>query len=218
MERKNTFWFSLVCAMTFVCAPLLAHATQQGGALPPQAGQPSPPSGWTAQQPPPTPAMEAAERDAHRTIPGAYRLTYTLTEMDGSKRIGSQHYAFVLDPDAPSAHIDLGARIPVYSSGGTSYNYENTGLKMDASLRQFANGIELSTMLVQDELAGNQDSSIAHAPDGTKNLNRTAPIIRQAQLRTVTLLTENKPMIIGQLDKPGSTHSLQVTVELTRLR
>ena len=212
MERKNTFWFSLVCAMTFVCAPVLAHAAQQGGAPPPQAGQPSPPSGWTAQQPPPTPAMEAAERDAHRTIPGAYRLTYTLTEMDGTKRIGSHHYVIAVDVDAPPTSLKLGTKIPIETGasgpgslpGQTEISYIDIGVNIRSHLRQFANGVELNSHVVQS------------AVDSQQSLLKS-PVIRVSDLESTVLLNENKPVILGTVDIPGSTHSLQVQVELTRV-
>lgn len=194
MERKNTFWLSLVCAITFACAPLLALAAQQGG----------------PQQLPPTVEMEAAERDAHRTIPGAYRLAYTLTEMDGSKRVGLQHYAIVLDADATTS-LRLGSKIPIEAGEfrenlppQTQISYIDVGMTIDARLRQFANGLELSSHVAQS------------AVDSQQSLLKT-PVIRQTSLQSTVLLNENKPVILGTMDTPGSTHSLQIQVELTRL-
>lgn len=215
-KRRNAFWLSLAFALIFACAPMLAQPAPQNGAPPPPPGstQPTPP------QPPPL-RRYSKESDAQRTIPGAYRLTYTLTEMDGTKRMGSQHYVIILDADAPPAHVDMGAQTP--SSSGSMFSYVDTGLKMDASLRQFANGVELSTMLTQTELSENQNPGPTHTSNGSPLLPNAMvppvirPVIRRSQLKTVALLVENRPMILGQLDKPGSTHSLQVQVELSRV-
>ena len=197
-KRRNAFWLSLAFALTFACAPMVAQPAPQNGA-----------------PPPPLPHLTPDQRDAQRTIPGAYRLTYTLTEMDGTKRMGSQHYVIILDADAPPAHVDMGAQTP--SSSGSMFSYVDTGLKMDASLRQFANGVELSTMVTQTELSENQNSSPTHTSNGSPNPNGTVQLIRKSHLKTVALLVENRPMILGQVDKPGSTHSLQVQVELSRV-
>lgn len=228
MECTNKFCLSLGLAISFVCAPAFAQEAHQDSVLPSEGIQsaPSQPQGHKP-QPLSAPSVDQDVRDQQRTVPGAYRLTYTLTEMDGSKRLGSQRYVINLDADAPPAHLDLGARIPTFSYGQGSYKYEDIGVKIDSSLRQFANGMELSTQLMQNELAGNlaltelvenQVPIPTHPSDGTPHVNKTGPIIRQSVLRTVALLTENKPMILGLLDKPGTTQSLQVAVELTRVR
>jgi hypothetical protein len=200
MQSKHSIWLTLTLAILVSSAPRLAFAAQDA----PKASPPSPP-------------MTRADKDAQRTIPGPYRLTYTLTEMDGNRRIGSQRYVVVLDPDAPNAHVNMKARLPMYLADSAQYSYEDIGLGMDASLRQYANGVELFTRLNQTELAGDQDSTTPHAPSGSATPHRPPPIIRQSQLETTTLMTENRPMILGQLDKPGSTHSLQIQVELTKL-
>lgn len=77
-------------------------------------------------------------------------------------------------------------------------------MNINASLRQFANGLELSSHFVQS------------AADPQQSLEKP-PIIRQADLETTVLLNENKPTVLGDMLMPGSTHSLQIQVELTRL-
>ncbi|MGC2250672.1 MAG: hypothetical protein WA626_08350, partial [Acidobacteriaceae bacterium] len=108
MKQKNTFWFSLVCGMTLACFPVMAQGPQEGASAPP------PPNGEHSASPlPPLPHIDPDQRDAQRTISGPYRLTYTLTEMDGTKRVGSQRYAIVLDADARPSHLNLLSNIPV---------------------------------------------------------------------------------------------------------
>ena len=217
MERKNIFWLSLVCAMTFACAPVFACAAQQGGSPPPppQASQPKKMRGGVPGQPQEPVDMDA--RDAKITVSGPYRLTYTLTEMDGSKQLGSERDVIILDADSVPTHIDMGARVPVYSSSG-SYIYDHIGLRISARLHRFANGLELITSLDQIELASD-DSSAVHSSHEAQDSNKVkaVPVIRESEMDTVALLTENKPMVLGQLDKPNSARSLQVTVNLTRV-
>jgi hypothetical protein len=209
MKHKNTFWVSITIAVFLAAVPALAQGPQDRGTKPPPppAAQNTPPK----VQPPP-PFMDLNGKDAQRTIPGAYRLTYTLTDMDGSKRIGTQRYTLVLDADAPNARVNLGANVPVHvgSANSSDYRTEDTGLRIFARLRQFANGVELNTDIHQTAFA-----------DGTKAEAASIslpPITRQAELSSTVLLKENKTITIGELDIPGSTHSLQVQVELTRVR
>ena len=207
MKCRNAFWLSLALVMTFACSSMLA----QNGAPPPQQPQPIPMHAGRTQQPPPPP-MTHEERDAQRTIPAPYRLTYTLTEMDGAKRIGSQRYAIVVGADETRTFLKLGTKIPIEtgeskagSVSHTDISYIDVGMNIAASLRQFANGLELSSDVVQS------------AVDSPQSLLKT-PVIRQTSLESTTLLNENKPIILGNVDTPGSTHSLQIQVELTRVQ
>lgn len=217
MKCRNTIWLSLVCGITLACSPVLAQGPQQDAPPPPPNGQQ--PGARPSSPLPPLPSLSPGQRDAQRMISGPYRLTYTLTEMDGNKRVGSQRYAMILDSNAAPTHLNLGAKIPVYySTHSSSYSYVDVGLKIDANLRQFANGIELFTKVAQTGLAQDPDSATTHASGGSGDADRTAPVIQQSQLETAALLTENRSTILGQLDQPGSTHSLRIEVELTRVQ
>ena len=203
MERKNRFPLLLALAFIFAFAPVAGHAAQQKNVppQPPQAAQPAPP-----QPDPPD------QRDAQRTITGPYRITYTLTEMDGTKRVGSQRYAIVLDSgeEVPSADLRLGSKVPLEtgelqgSSTSQTISYVDVGLSIEASLRSFANGHELRSHVTQSEVETQQSL--------TKD-----PVIRETDFKSAVLLQENKPVIIGNVDMLGTTHVLQIQVELSKL-
>jgi len=219
MQLKYSSWLSLALAMVFSSASAFALAAPQNGVPPPPPGsQPNPMRGVHAQQQqlpplPPTLEMETAEQDAQRTIPGAYRLTYTLTEMDGAKRVGSHHYVIAVDVDAPPTSLKLGTKIPIETGasgpgslpGQTEISYIDIGVNIRSHLRQFANGVELNSHVVQS------------AVDPLQSALKT-PVIRVSEMESTVLLNENKPVILGNVDTPGSTHSLQIQVEMTSLR
>lgn len=201
MKRKNGFPLLLALAIVFASAPVAVHAAQQKDATPPQATQPPPP------QPNP-----ADQRDAQRTITGPYRIIYTLTEMDGTKRVGSQRYAIVLDSggEVPPAELRLGSKVPLETgelqgnSASQTISYVDVGLSIQASLRSFANGHELRSHVSQSEV------------DTQQSLTKD-PVIRQTDFQSAVLLQENKPVIIGNVDMLGTTHVLQIQVELTKI-
>jgi hypothetical protein len=205
MKRKNAFWLSVICGMGFAFAPVLAHGTQKSTPPPNGTAQPSPL--------PPLPHLDADDqRDAQRTVPGAYRLTYTLTEMDGSRRIGSHRYAIVLDAGilVPPAQLRLGSKVPLEtgelqgSSTSQTISYVDVGLNIEASLRSFANGLELRSHVIQS------------AVDPQRSITKD-PVIRQTDFKSAVLLNEDKPLIIGTVDMSGTTHVLQIEVEVTRI-
>lgn len=213
MQLKCSIWLIVALAATFASTPILAQTAQQDGAPPPppqQASQPNPMRGVHA---PPPPRDDVAARDAQTTLPGPYRLTYTLTEMDGTKRVGSHHYVIALDVDAPPTNLKLETKIPIETGafgpgslpGQTEISYIDIGVSIRSHLRQFANGLELNSHVVQS------------AVDSQQSLLKS-PVIRASDLESTVLLNENKPVILGTVDTPGSTHGLQIQVELTRLR
>ncbi|HSV90313.1 MAG TPA: hypothetical protein VLH80_04415, partial [Nitrospiraceae bacterium] len=68
-----------------------------------------------------------------------YRLTYTLTETDGGKRVGTQHFAMIVVSGGKTV-LKQGNRVPlvtgsVSTSGGaqTQVQYLDVGLNIDAS-------------------------------------------------------------------------------------
>ena len=207
MKRKNAFWLSFVFAMVFTCAPMFAQAAPQAAPPPPSKGE--------QVATPRTPApIDRDQRAAQGTISGTYRLIYTLTELDGIKWVGSRHYAIVLDMGAPKVSLTQGIKVPIEteesetsnsSTPRTEISYIDVGTKIEAKLSQVANGLELLSHVTQSAVDSQQPSL------------KSPPVIRATDLQSSALLNENKPVILGQLDMPGSTHSLQIQVELTRV-
>jgi hypothetical protein len=141
-----------------------------------------------------------------------YRLTYTMTERDGSKIIGVQHVSFIV---ASGSRTDFkqGSRVPVVtanlSSGSASseITYLDVGQEVDASLDGYLDGVRLRTKVVQSGIA--EDKS-AVGPQ--------APIIRQITYEGTSTLVQGKPLVLGSLDVPGSTRhqEIEVVSELVR--
>jgi hypothetical protein len=141
-----------------------------------------------------------------------YRLTYTMTERDGSKIIGVQHVSFIV---ASGSRTDFkqGSRVPVVTanlssgSANSEITYLDVGQEVDASLDGYLDGVRLRTKVVQSGIA--EDKS-AVGPQ--------APIIRQITYEGTSTLVQGKPLVLGSLDVPGSTRHQEVEVvsELVR--
>ncbi len=207
MKPKNGLPL-LLPFMLFVCFaffPTIAHATQQKGSEPPQAAQSVP-----------SHTASADQRDAQRTITGPFRITYTITEMDGGRRVGSNHYALVLDAGRQHAesNLKLGSRVPITTTDTQAtpktpiqFTYVDIGIDIRASLLKVANGLELSTHVRQSSI-DSQDSPS----------KRIAPVIREVSFDSSALLQENKPVQLGTVSMPGSTHVLQIQAEVTKVQ
>jgi hypothetical protein len=141
-----------------------------------------------------------------------YRLTYTMTEKDGGKIIGLQHFSIII-ASGSRTDFKLGSRVPVATRSPTSENspsditYLDVGQEIDASLDGYLDGVRLRSKVVQSGIA--EDKSLV----GTES-----PVIRQTTLEGTSTLVQGKPLVLGSLDVPGSTRHQEVEVvsELVR--
>jgi type II secretory pathway component GspD/PulD (secretin) len=148
----------------------------------------------------------------------AYRLTYTVTDMDGSKPLSTQHFA-VLTVSGQETVLKQGSKVPVATGSynavetdtkpagvETQYTYLDIGMNFDSTLTAMGD----SAMLKADV----EQSSIAPEASG---VGAQDPIVRQTSLKGMYLLTPGKPMKIGSLDIFGSTRHLEIEATLEQL-
>jgi hypothetical protein len=158
------------------------------------------------------PTPKASEAKIEKS-PTTYRLTYTLTEMDGSKRIGTQHFSLTVNP-MNTGRIKLGSRIPIATGlsnqEGTAqaqFQYNDIGLTIYVNLKEFAAGVLADSSVDQTGISEEQSS-----------VGRNNPVIRHAHLENTALLAPGKPVMLGSLDVPGSTRHLDVEVVVEVVR
>jgi type II secretory pathway component GspD/PulD (secretin) len=145
-----------------------------------------------------------------------FRLTYTITEMDGSKPVGTQHFAMIVE-SGQRITLKQGSKVPIATgsfnpgAGGggipagaqTQFTYLDVGMNFDATPVEVGNGAVLKTKVEQ--------SSVAEQISG---VGLQDPIIRQSSLEGTSVLTLGKPLMLGSMDVPGSTRHLDVQVML----
>lgn len=137
-----------------------------------------------------------------------YRLTYTMTERDGGKTIGVQHFSIIV-ASGSRTEFKQGSRVPILvagtGSGSSTSNpelqYLDVGQEIEASLDSYLDGVRLRTKVVQSSIAEDK------AGVGTQ-----APVIRQTTLEGTSTLVQDKPLVLGSLDVPGSTRHQEVEV------
>lgn len=140
----------------------------------------------------------------------AYRLTYTITELDGNKTISTQHLSMVV-ADGQHTSMKEGNKIPVAtgsyttdnSTSQTQFTYLYVGMNFDSSIEEVANGVRLQSKVEQSSLG--QPSTIAGVQE---------PVVRQTVLQGTSFLTLGKPVMLGSVDVPNSTHHFDIAVVL----
>ncbi len=139
-----------------------------------------------------------------------YRLTYTVTEMDGAKRMDSQHFAMVLAPGQRTT-LSESTKAPVATSSGggvqTQFSYYDVGVTFDATVTEMGKGVHLLSRVSETSVATPDQSDAQARTDIVLH-----PVTRQANLEGAAFLTAGKPLVLGSLDIPGSTRHLEVEV------
>jgi type II secretory pathway component GspD/PulD (secretin) len=146
-----------------------------------------------------------AELDLPRKV---YRLTYTITDVEDGKRMGSQHFV-ILAVAGERTTFKQGSRIPIVigtvekqsTAQSSEIQYQDIGLSIEATVSGSPENLVLRTKIEQSSVGG--DKSEVVAPD---------PVIRQTALQESTELAEKKPLILGSLDIPGATHHQEIEV------
>jgi hypothetical protein len=151
----------------------------------------------------------------------SFRLTYTITETEGEKRVGTQHFALIVTSGTKIV-LRQGNKVPVFIGEnsavskvlttpvqyvGAQVQYQDVGMLIEATADEFQNGVHLRSKVSQSSLA--EDKSGLGAQD---------PIIRETVLEGVSTLVPGKTLNLGSLDIPGSKRKqdIEVVIELVR--
>ena len=110
-----------------------------------------------------------------------YRVTYTITEFDAGKRIGTQHFALII-VSGQRTTLKQGSKVPVatgtYKDGSASaqaqFTYLDVGMNIDASIEDSSTGLRLKSKVEQSSIA---DSSVI--------ADVKEPIIRQSVIEGI---------------------------------
>jgi type II secretory pathway component GspD/PulD (secretin) len=138
----------------------------------------------------------------------SWRLTYTLTERDGTKTVGTRHFAMVV-ASGQRATLKNGSKVPVLTGSykpdssvqEQQFTYLDVGTNLDATLTEFGEGAELKTKV--------EESGIS---DEKSTVGLQDPLVRQTVLEDVVTLTPGKPLVLGWVDVPGTSRHTEIEV------
>jgi len=183
-----------------ILALILGALTCSSGLLKLNAQQPGPKAPDGSAQPPDCgTAAQASER-----TPAAYRLDFSLSEMEDGKKLNSRQYSADLNsPD--SNEIKIATRVPFEPRQG-EFEYLDVGTTIDSTLRERRGETELQ---VRSNVTSFRQPDASHS---------SRPILRELKINGSTILVAGEPMLIGTADDPDSNHQFQLQVTATRLR
>lgn len=136
-----------------------------------------------------------------------WRLTYTVTEIDGGNSGIPKRFSLTVAEGAKT-FLKQGTKVPIvtgkygseHTTPETQVQYLDVGLNVEASLEGYENGLRLKTKFEQSAVA---DNAGAHADD---------PVIQQTTMETTSALEPGKEVALGSVAEPNSPHHVQVSV------
>lgn len=149
---------------------------------------------------------ESSAGTEHERPVHAYRLDFSVNELEDGKKINSRQYSLNLNADDAN-EIKIGTRVPV-EAGQNQFQYMDVGTSIWCRIGERADGVpltvraEISNFAIPEQAAGRD----------------ARPAIRQFRINASTLAVPGKPMIVGSVDDPNSKRQFQLEVTVNRLR
>jgi hypothetical protein len=137
----------------------------------------------------------------------AYRVDFSIYELQNGKRINTRHYSLDLSP-GPWSEIKIGSRIPV-TSGADQYQYLDLGTNIGCELGEQGDDVSLRVTSDFSSLAG---------PGEQTSRPLMPPIVRQIKIEGRTVAGPGRPALIGAVDDPNSDRQFQLEATTTRLK
>jgi type II secretory pathway component GspD/PulD (secretin) len=140
-----------------------------------------------------------------------YRLTYTVSELEGTTRVSTHHYSMVVT-SGQRATLKQGSRVPVATgpaqqgSHGVDISYVDIGMNFDATIVTTSDGIRLDTTVEQSSVAEEKNGALPQDP-----------VIRQATFKGTSFLAPGKALKVGTFDIPDSNRHLDIEVMMEPL-
>lgn len=165
--------------------------------------------------------QESAKKPAEQVQKpvSAYRLDFSLNEMEGGKKINTRQYSMYLDAADPKEHnyyhlshsgssknIRIGTRVPVEMKQG-EIEYVNVGTDISAGISEQENGLLLDV-----------DCEISSLADPEQAKTSSRPLLRKMTIGASTVAGVGKPVVIGSVDDPDSKRQFQLEVTAIKLK
>jgi len=159
-----------------------------------------------------TVAAQEAAASSKATVPepekrvNAYRLDFSVNELEDGKKINTRQYSMNLNADDAN-EIKIGTRVPVEAKQG-EFQYLDVGTNIWSRLGRHSDDLTLSVRT---------DISNFAIPEQAQG-HESQPVIRQLKINASTVVLLGKPMVIGSVDDPNSKRQFQLEVTVTKLR
>lgn len=136
----------------------------------------------------------------------AYRLDFTINEIEDGKKINARQYTMNLNAGDANT-LKIGTRVPAETKQG-EFQYIDVGTSIWSRVKERDNGLvievraEISNFAITDQA----------------NRSNSMPLLRQMQINASTVALVGKPMVVGSVDDPNSRRQFQLEVTASKLK
>ncbi len=135
-----------------------------------------------------------AELDRPKKV---YRVTFTITESDGGRKSGAQHFSLIAT-EGNKSYVKQGNRVPIVTGSfdkdgagpTTQIQYLDVGINIEAAV----NGVGLRSKIEQTSVS-----------DEKSNVGIQDPLVRQTTMEATSSFVPGKAVALGSIDIPGTT-------------
>jgi hypothetical protein len=152
------------------------------------------------------PKTATASEQTERPLTSAYRLDFSVNEIEDGKKINTRQYSTNLKGN-DNGDIKIGTRVPAEGKNG-EFEYLDVGTSIQSQMHERRDQLEL---FVHAEI-----SNFA-IPDQAQS-NTSHPVLRELNISASTLVLLGKPMLLGSVDDPNSKRQFQLEATVTKLR
>ena len=158
-------------------------------------------------------AQEAGAAKAPEVERPAYRVDFSVNEMEDGKKINARQYSMNIAA-GDNQEVKIGTRVPVEVKAG-EFTYLDVGTNLWCRLRDrsdvawLGNGAVL--LNVRSEV-----SNFAVPDQQAQNMRQ--PLLRQLKIEASTVAQLGKPLVVGSVDDPNSKRQFQLEVTVAKLR
>jgi hypothetical protein len=155
---------------------------------------------------------KASAQDEDKKAQLAYRLDFSVSELEDGKKINTRQYA-MNSRSGDANEIKIGTRVPVETKQG-EFQYLDVGTNIWCRLRDQA---DVATLSNGDVLL-NVKADITNFAVPEQQGQRVQPVLRQLRIESSTIGVPGKPLLVGTVDDPNSKRQFQLEVTVTRLK
>ena len=157
-------------------------------------------------------AQEADLAKAREVERQAYRVDFSVNEMEDGKKINSRQYSMNVAA-GDNQEIKIGTRGPIEEKAN-EFSYLDVGTSLWCRLRDRSDVAWLANAAVLLNVRS-EVSNFAVPDQQGQNMR---PLLRQLKIEASTVAQLGKPLVVGSVDDPNSKRQFQLEVTVAKLR
>jgi hypothetical protein len=138
--------------------------------------------------------------------PPAYRLTFTLHEMENGKRVNARTYSMLMETNT-FTKLNVGAKVSMPTGQGSSqYTFYDVGVNVRAKVQEQSGQVRVTAEVESSSL------------NPQEHAGGPMPQVRQIRADIDALVTAGHPTTVVTLDDPGGAKHFEIEVTAARVK